>query len=55
MPLGPAPGAHYQSWIVDRLKRRHRVAVVPDIHTPRGAPTLDAAVAWLKRRPCGRH
>jgi hypothetical protein len=36
----------------DRLHRLYRSAIVPDEATPRGQPTLDAAIAWLKRQPC---
>jgi C-terminal processing protease CtpA/Prc len=36
----------------DRLHRPYRSAIVPDEATPRGQPTLDAAIAWLKRQPC---
>jgi hypothetical protein len=39
----------------DRLHRPYRTAIEPDQATARGQPTLDAAIAWLKRQPCLEH
>ncbi len=48
-------GAHLavsEGWGTDRLKRPYRVAIVPDEQTGEGQPTLDAAIAWLKKQRC---
>jgi hypothetical protein len=39
-------------WATDRLHRPYRDVIAPDEATPRGQATLDAAIAWLKKRPC---
>jgi len=39
-------------WATDRLHRSYRDVIAPDEATPRGQATLDAAIVWLKNRPC---
>ena len=41
-----------QSWPVDRLGRPYRIAVVPDVGTPRGALTVAVAGRWLHAQSC---
>lgn len=36
----------------DRLHRRHRDRIVPDVATPPGPATDAAALAWLRTTPC---
>ena len=39
---------------MDRNKRPFPIAVVPDVETPPGAETNDAALAWLRAQRCPR-
>jgi len=39
---------------MDRNKRPFPIAVVPDVETPPGVPTNDAALAWLRAQHCPR-